>query len=130
MTAEPDAGSARTPRARRLVAAGIGAEAIVVIGYALVLAIAILVAKATSAPGAAFLAVLVAGIGVGVAALALGVWRGRRWARAPGLVWQVLQLAVAVPAVRSRPVVGIPLAALAGLVLVGLFVPGVVDDHD
>jgi hypothetical protein len=94
------------------VAAAICAEAIVVIGYGFVLAIEILVAKATSRTGAAFLAVLVVVIGAG----------------APGLVWQVLQLAVATPAIGARPGLGIPLAAVAALTGAGLLVPGVVED--
>jgi hypothetical protein len=128
MTHERNLGPLRTPRVRRAVAGLVCTEAIVVIGYGFVLGIEILVAKATSRAGAAFLALVVVVLGVAVGAVGVGVRRGQRWSRAPALVWQVLQLAVAVPAVPSRPLIGVPLVLLAGAVVVGLYLPGVIEE--
>lgn len=79
------------------------------------------------------------GLTVGVVVLALGVATllgaaaralaaGRRWGRAPALTWQLLQLAVAVPGVRSgsQPLVPTALLVASVVVLVGLFLPAVV----
>jgi hypothetical protein len=116
------------------VAVVVVAEAIVLIGSGSVLAIDILVANPTSRSSAAFLALVVVLLGAGVAAVGVGLWRAQRWSRAPALVWQVLQLAVAVPALGSpRPWIGIPLVVMAAVVVAGVFVPGVIDadgSHD
>jgi hypothetical protein len=68
------------------------------------------------------LTVLTALAAAWVLAIALGVLRGRSWSRGAAIVWQVLQLAVAVGAFQgafARPEVGwlLLLPALAALVL-------------
>jgi hypothetical protein len=132
MTGVPNMDAPRTVRARRVVAMLVLAESIVVIGSGFVLALGILVARPTSRVGAGFLALLLLLLGCGVGAVGVAVWQGRRWARAPALVWQVLQLAVAAPALGARPLfvvalIGVPLVVLAVAVIVGVFVPGVIE---
>ncbi len=128
MTHVPSGSSAGNRVVRRVVAATVLAESIVVVGYGFVLGIDTLVGSPVSRAGSAFLALLVVLLGAGVAAVGVGVWRGQRWSRAPALVWQVLQTAVAAPALESRPQVGVPLFVASVLVVVGLFVPGVLED--
>jgi peptidoglycan/LPS O-acetylase OafA/YrhL len=131
MTHEPITGARRASRVRRAVAAVVVSEAIVVIGYGFVLAIDTLVSNPTTRSGAAFMALIVVLLGAGVAGVGVAVWRAQRWSRAPALVWQVLQLAVAVPALGSpRPWIGAPLVVMAVAVIAGIFVPGVLDDPD
>lgn len=56
-----------------------------------------------------------------------GLWRGRRWARAPVVTWQLLQLAVSVQALAGgAPWGGAVVVAVSVAVLVGLFTPAVV----
>jgi hypothetical protein len=128
MTHESSDATPRWAVVRRVVAAAMCSEAIVVIGAGFVLAIGTLLANASSRAGAAFMALLVLLAGGGLVVVALGLWRGRRAARAPALVWQVLQLAVAVPALGSRPLIGVPLIGLAVVVTAGLLIPGIVGD--
>ena len=131
MTLEPTGDADGTHRVRQAVAGIIGAESIVMVVYGFVLGIDTLVAKpTTSLAAAAFLAVLVVLLGAGVGAVALGVWRGQRWARSPGLVWQALQASLALPAVGLTLQVKAPLLVAAVIVAVGLFLPGVVDEPE
>lgn len=101
-----------------LVTAAVGLEALLVIGYGVFLAVETAVAVATERLAAAVLAVMVVALGGGLAVLARSVLAGRRWARSPVLVWQVLQASVAVPALSTaRWPVGVVLLVLcvAGL---------------
>lgn len=81
-----------------VVTLAVALEAVVVLGYGVYLAVETVIAEATEQLAAAVLAVMVIGLGVALAALARGVLNGRGWVRAPILVWQVMQAAVAVPA--------------------------------
>lgn len=128
MSNEPSSSPRRTRRVRRLVAAIVLAESIVVIGAGFVLGISTLVGDPTSVTGSLAEAVFALVLGVAVAAVGRGVWLGQRWSRAPGLVWQVLQVAVGAPALQNRPLVGYPLVVVAVLAAVGLLTPGVVED--
>lgn len=127
MTHERSGARVGTRRIRRGVAVIVLAESIVVIGYGFVLGIGTLVGHPTSRDGSAFLALLVVVLGAGLVAVARGVLRAQRWSRAPALVWQLLQAAVAGPSLQARPALGVPLLVVAALGAVGLFVPGVVD---
>ena len=89
MSNEPSSSPRRTRRVRRLVAAIVLAESIVVIGAGFVLGISTLVGDPTSVTGSLAEAVFALVLGVAVAAVGRGVWLGQRWSRAPGLVWQV-----------------------------------------
>lgn len=135
MTDDPGRDAGRGPMVRRGVAAAVLAESIVVVVYGFVLAIDTLVAKPVSMTASASLALLVVLLGVGVGVVGVAVWQGRRWSRAPALVWQFLQLAATLPALGSDREVATGYQALTGvlvavavLVVVGLFVPGVIDE--
>jgi len=97
---------------RRLVVLAVVVEAMVVGGYGVYLGVETLVAPAADRLAATFLVVLTLGLAVGLALLARAVRDGRRGARAPVLVWQLLQASVAVPALPDRWYLGFPLLAL------------------
>ena len=103
----------RDNRVRNATVAAILLEALVVAAYGLYLAFETLTAQATERVAAVFLVLVVLGLAAGLALAARGVLRRHRAARAPVLVWQVLQIAVAAPAVRTRWYVGVPLILLA-----------------
>src|SRR3954451_5005060 len=83
--------------------------------------------RATMPGATAFLALC----GLGIAALlglcARGLWRGRRWARSPVIMWQILLVVLALgwygadPS--AWPLVAVGIAVVIG---VGLLLPGVV----
>jgi len=97
---------------RRLVVLAVVIEALVVGGYGVYLAVETLVAPAADRLGAAFLVVLTLALAAGLGALAAAVRAGRRAARAPVLVWQLLQASVAVPALHDRWYLGVGLMLL------------------
>lgn len=63
-------------------------------------------------------------VGAGLGFAAVGLWRGRRWARSPVMTWQLLQGAVAVSQLGSGSAVGaaavgaLAVAAVAAVLLV------------
>jgi hypothetical protein len=115
---------------RRVVAAVVLVEALVVAGYAVFLAFETIVAPATDRLAAVFLVVVAALIAVGLSVLGRAVVRGARGARAPVLVWQVLQASVAGPALSQRWYVAVPLLLLCVVAAVGVFRPGVIVDPE
>lgn len=94
-------------------------------GVAFAIAVLIRAFSGHSTPGnnlygeAAYFAVL----GGGVLACGLGLLLGRTWARTPSVVIEIILLGVAWYAMgpSGRPELGLPVAALAGLVIVLLF---------
>jgi len=110
-----------------LVVGAVVAEA-VALAIVAILSVRALLTADTASTG---LSVGVAVLSLAVAALLVAAGRallsGRRWGRAPVLTWQLLQLAVAVPAVQAD-LAAVPVALLTGslVVVVGLFVPAVV----
>jgi len=59
--------------------------------------------------------------GVGLAAAARGLFFGRRWARAPILVWELIMVPVGISLTRAIPAAGALLLASAAVVLIALF---------
>jgi hypothetical protein len=105
------------------------AECALVSVAAIYLVIEILVATPDSYASALALTVLVIIAAVWLAVIAVNVLRGRAWTRGAAIVWQVLQIAVAVGCFQgffARPDVGWFLLVPAAVVLVLLFVPSVV----
>lgn len=84
--------------ARRVVTAAVVIEALVVVGYGMYLGVEAIVTPTGHRLAALFLAAMTVLFGAGLALVARAVAQGRRGARAPVLVWQILQAAVAVPA--------------------------------
>ena len=101
------------PAAAGVVAAVVAVEAAVAGGYGVVLAVDTLTQPATERVAAAFLALSAVVLAAGLVVAARAVRARRRAARAPVLVWQLLQLSVAVPALGTRWYVGVPLTLLA-----------------
>ena len=100
-----------SPRARLLVAAGLGLEAALMAAVAVSVAVTSVTGSAQDRLGALVLAVTALALAAGLAAVAAGVRKGARWSRSPTLVWQVIQAAVG--ALDLPPAVGVPLVVLA-----------------
>lgn len=95
-----------------------------VAGFSLVSVVRGVSAEPGMALASGALAALIGGF-LGLCGWAL--WRGRRWARAPVITWQLLQLAVAAPAVTGPAWwAGLALVAASLLVGGGLLAPAVV----
>lgn len=71
-------------------------------------------------------------MGIGLLVSAWGLWQGRRWARAPSVLAQILALVVGVPLIGAvggvERTVGIVLSALAVVTVVVLLTPGMTRD--
>ena len=79
-------------------------------------------------PGASL---FLAAFGVGIALLLLlaarGLWRGRRWARSPVIMWQILLVVLAIGWLGAEPTVwAVVVLVVAVAVGVGLLLPSVV----
>jgi hypothetical protein len=110
-----------TPPAARAVAAGVALEGLLLAVYAVVVAVESLRGEAQDRIGALVLALVALALAGGLVAVAAGVLRGARWARSPALVWQILQVLVALSGTVEPRAVGLALVVLAVLVAVGLF---------
>jgi hypothetical protein len=117
-----------TPAAR-VVAGGIALEALLLAGYAVFVVVESVRGEAQDRVGALVLAVVAFALAGGLGAVAAGVLAGRRWARSPALVWQLLQILVALSGtVEPRPL-ALVLIVLAVAVALGLFRDDVIP-HD
>lgn len=123
------AGRARSslPAALVPVLAVLVLEALALLTVAALGVRALVVGEARSGGLTAGVVVLALGVAALLVAAARALAAGRRWGRAPALTWQLLQLAVAVPALSSQPA-ALPAALLVAsvVVVVGLFLPAVV----
>jgi hypothetical protein len=102
---------ARTPIARRLTAAGLALETLLMAALAVSVAVTSVTGSAQDQAGAAVLAVTAFALAAGLAAVTVGVQRAAGWSRSPALVWQVIQAAVG--ALNVPVAVGLPLVVLA-----------------
>jgi hypothetical protein len=119
---------ARPPIARRLAAAGLALETLLLAAFAVSVAVTSATGSAADRVGAAVLAVTAFALAAGLAAVTVGVLRGARWSRSPALVWQVIQAAVGA---RNLPLaVGLPLVVLAVAVGYGVLRRDVVPHTD
>jgi hypothetical protein len=107
----------------------VGVEALLVGGYAVVLAVDAVTQRAAEAGAGAALAVTAAVLCLGLGLVARAVHRARRAARAPIIVWQILQAAVAKEALSAGSLWGVVLIVLAAVAVVGAFWPGVLGDE-
>ncbi len=109
-----------------MLVALVAAQGIGLVGLAVFFLVELIVASPTSATRAVMAALLTLLAGLGLLAVARGLWRARRWARAPALVTLLLALPVAVGLVQGgRWYVGVPLILWALGVIVLLFTPAV-----
>jgi hypothetical protein len=109
-----------TPAAR-VVAGGVALEGLLLAGYAVFVVVESVRGEAQDRIGALVLAVVALALAAGLAAVAWGVLAGRRWARSPALVWQVLQVLVALSGTVEPRAVAVVLIVLAVAVALGLF---------
>lgn len=109
------------------VLVGLGLEALALLAVAAFAVRAFVAGQAQSVGLTIGVVVLAVGVAALLGAAARALAEGRRWGRAPALTWQLLQLAVAVPGLRSdSPLVSTALVLASVVVLVGLFLPAVV----
>lgn len=116
----PDAADAAAPDAAAnesvrpigvvVVAVVVGLEALALLAVGLYSIYAALTQPVFSPASAIFLTVLLLGLGAGLAAVSVNVFKGMRWTRSAAFVWQLLMVAIAVPALLEGNV-------LLGLVL-------------
>lgn len=99
----------------------LGAQALALAGVGVLGAVELLRGAAADTAAGVVTVLVALGAGAFLLTCARALWVGRRWARAPAVTWQLLQLAVALPAARGdAPAVGI------ALVVVSLVVTGIV----
>ena len=109
------------PPAARVVAGGVALEGLLLAGYAVVVVIESIRGEAKDRIGALVLALVTLVLAAGLGAVANGVLTGRRWARSPALVWQLLQVLVALSGTVDPRPLAVGLIVLAVAVAVGLF---------
>lgn len=117
---------------RRILVFTVGVEAALVGGYAAVLAVDAISGRALDPNAALVLAAIAAVVCVGLVLVARAAAHARRGARAPIIVWQILQAAIASQA-RSAgswwaDVLLVLLLVLAVVAALGCFWPGVLHD--
>jgi hypothetical protein len=105
-------------------------EAVLSVGYGLYLAIETVIAPAADRLAAGVMAASAIVVGAALLLAVRAALRGRRAARAPIIVWQLMQLAVARLTVGTSWVpFGVALAILSIGALVASFWPGVLDEE-
>jgi len=122
---ESTSGDVRTAVIRRILVSTVGAEGALVGGYGVVLAVDSFTERATERGAAVALVAVAVTLAGGLGLAAVGAWRGRRAARAPIVVWQILQAAVAKEALSARSTWGIVLIVTAVVAIVTAVWPGV-----
>ena len=106
----------------------VGLQGAVVVAAAVFWLVEAFVSEATSVLNVVMAVLLFALVGAGLLLVARDLARRRRWARAPAVTWEVICLPVAYGLVQSdRWYVGVPLAAIALVVLVAVLGSSAVD---
>jgi hypothetical protein len=113
-TPSRDAGDRGVRRWRLVVACAAGAEAAVLAAATVFALVVTLSGHGANVPRGLLLALLSALAAGGMTAVTIGLYRGRRWSRAPAATWQLLQASIAVPALG----IGAAATALGGVLLV------------
>ena len=109
------------PPAARAVAGGVALEGVLLAGYAVAVVVESVRGEAEDRIGALVLAVVALLLAAGLGAVARGVLGGRRWARSPALVWQLLQVLVSLSGTVDPRALAVGLVVLAVAVALGLF---------
>jgi hypothetical protein len=111
-----------------LVAGLVAAQGVGLVGVAVFYLVELVVATTSDVGRALVTAALAVLAGVGLLLVGRGLLRGRRWARSPALVTNLILVPVAVGLVQGgRWYVGVPLLAWAAAVVVLLFTRAVND---
>jgi hypothetical protein len=113
---------------RRILVTTVGIEAAVVGGYGVVLAVDTVTQKVADPSAGAVLALIAGVICLGLAVIARVAARGARAVRAPIIVWQILQAALAKDALTAESAWGVVLLLLVATAVVGACWPGVLHD--
>jgi hypothetical protein len=113
---------------RRILITTVGIEAVILGGYGLDLVIKSATQKGTEAGAGFALAGMAVVLCAGLALVGRAAARGASRARAPIIVWQILQAAVAKEAISAGSAWGPVLAVLAVVAVGGAFWPGVLHD--
>lgn len=112
------------PRLINVAAAIEALEGLALVGYAAYFVIETVIGAASNTTSAVALTAVTALLGFGALLVGLGLYRCRRWSRAPAVATQVFALPVAVTFFQSgRADIGAPLAFVAVVALVALFHP-------
>jgi hypothetical protein len=110
-------------RLRRLVAALVAIEAILLAVGSVVLVVEVIRSDGDNAAPAISLAAIAVVVAVGLAMCARGIVQGLRWTRGPVLTWQLLQAGVGMPVSTSGAWwAGVPLLAVS--IVVGVLMVG------
>jgi len=125
---ESTSGDVRATVIRRILATTVGVEATVVGGYGVWSAVGSVTQQATDRGAGIALAVAAMVLAAGLVVAVMATVRGRRAARAPIIVWQILQAALAKDALTERSLWGVVLLLLVVAALVGACWPGVLRD--
>lgn len=96
--AEGATGDLVRPAGVVVVAVVVGLEALALLVVGLYSIYAALTQPVFSPASAIFLTVLLLGLGAGLSAVAVNAFKGMRWTRSAAFVWQLLMVAIAVPA--------------------------------
>ena len=110
----------------RVVAVAVLIEAALVGGFGVYLAVSSVTSQATELPAAIVMAVFFLVVAAALVVLARALVAGRRWARSPILLWQVLLGAVAAEALSIHRLVEVGVLALC--LIAGLGVLALVRD--
>jgi hypothetical protein len=104
-----------------VVAGGVAFEALLLAGYAVFVVVESVRGEAQDRIGALVLALVALALAGGLGAVTAGVLAGRPWARSPALVWQLLQVLVALSGTVEPRALAVALIVLAVALALGLF---------
>jgi hypothetical protein len=117
----------RRPAVLLVVCLLVTVEAAAFLGLAVAWTADVVRGAATMPAASLFLAAFGAGVALFLLLAARGLWRGRRWARSPVIMWQVLLVVLAVGWLQAEPTAwAVVVLVVAALIGVGLVLPSVV----
>ncbi|WP_421740904.1 hypothetical protein [Cellulomonas sp.] len=117
----------RRPVALLVVCLLVTLEAAAFLGLGVAWTVDVLRGTATMPGASLFLAAFGAGIALLLLLAARGLWRGRRWARSPVIMWQILLVVLAIGWLGAEPTAWAVLVLVVAVAIgVGLLLPAVV----
>lgn len=111
-----------SPMLARVVAVAVLIEAVLVGGFGVYLAVSSVTSQATELPAAIVMAVFFLTLAAALVFLVRGLVAGRRWARSPILLWQVLLGAVAAEALSIHRLIEVGVLVLCVIAGIGVLV--------
>lgn len=122
------AGGNRRPLGVYVVAGVVGLEALALAVIGVVSIVSALSTPMHSAASGVFLIVLLLALSAGLGAVAFNAFKGMRWTRSAAFVWQLLMVAIAVPALlEGNTLLGLAMVLPAVAAAYFLFTPKVVE---